>query len=889
MRCSFGVVFIILGLATQLQGLSAQPSPSDKKVVAVRTSEPIHIDGIFTESVWQRAGTTGFLQLEPVEGAQPTERTEVWVAYDDDAIYVAARMYDSAPDSIFAYLIRRDREVESDRFLLYLDPYHDRRTGYYFYVSAAGVKCDGVLFNDDWSDNSWDGVWDGKATIDSRGWTVEMRIPFSQIRFHKGDTQIWGVNFERDIARKNEEDYLVYRPKKESGFVSRFADLVGIERIPSPAQVEILPYANTRAEYSNRFAADPSKRGHDYLLGAGADLKVGLGSNLTLNGAINPDFGQVEVDPAVVNLTDVESYFDEKRQFFTEGIRLFNYFGYGGASSNWSFNSPYVEQFYSRRIGRAPQGSVSSGTEVNRPIGTRILGAAKVTGKLGDGWDVGTIHAVTAREYADLMKDNQRSRVEVEPPAYYGIVNAQKEFNGGAQALGVMSTLSERSFSEARLRDEMNSSALFTGLDGWTFLDDERVWVVNGWAGITSVAGTTRRMISLQRNSQHYFQRPDISHVRIDSSATTLTGTAMQLALNKQKGSVVFNAKFNFVNPKFEINDLGFQGRSDAIYMHAGGGYRWTDPTEHFRSASVNAAVAQTFDFGGNLTARGFYLMNHVQLLNYYELGLNFFYTAQSYNPTLTRGGPLVLYPQWIEVNGTFSTDQRASVVFGISGDIHRGANGAVHALAGALWWKPASNISLKVEPVWSHRINTAQWVTAVEDPPSVQTYGKRYVFGELDQTTLSADIRIEWTFTPDLSFQLYTQLLFSAGSYSKFKELARPRTFDFNVFGEGTSMLSKSDGVYGVDPDGLGPASIFTFRDPDFNIKPFRCNAVLRWEFRPGSTLYLVWTQTRSDFETIGDLQLGNSIDRLWGTRPDNIFMMKLSCWFNILRWCLK
>lgn len=863
--------------------LPAQPSASGKVVQAFRVTEPIRVDGILDEANWQRAGTSDFLQLLPIEGAQPTERTEVWVAYDNEALYVAARMYDSAPDCIVAHLIRRDRMIESDRFLVYLDPYHDGRTGYYFYVSAAGVKCDGVLFNDDWSDNSWDGVWDGKATIDSRGWTAEMRIPFSQLRFHQSDTQVWGVNFERDIARKNEEDYLVYRPKKESGFVSRFADLIGIERVASPAQIEILPYVNTRAEYSNRFAADPSKQGHDYLLGAGADLKVGLGSNLTLNGAINPDFGQVEVDPAVVNLTDVESYFEEKRPFFTEGIRLFNYFGYGGASSKWSFNAPYVEQFYSRRIGRTPKGSVSSALEVNRPIGTRILGAAKVTGKLGDGWDIGTIHAVTGREYADAMKDNQHSRVEVEPPACYGIVSAQKEFNGGAQALGVMSTLSARRFSEVRLRDEMNSSALFTGLDGWTFLDEERVWVINGWTGITSVQGTSQRMISLQRNSQHYFQRPGINHFRLDSSATSMTGTAMRMALNKQKGNVVFNAAFSFVSPTFEINDLGFQSRSDVIYMHVGGGYRWTDPTEYFRYVKFTTAVAQSFDFGGNLTARAFYLSSYVQFLNYYSVVGNFYYNAPSNNPTLTRGGPLVLYPEWIEVNGALSTDQRRSVVLGVSGDIHRGANGTVHAFAGALWWKPASSFSLKLEPTWSHRVNTAQWVTAIEDPLSVQMYGKRYVFGELDQTTLSADIRIEWTFTPDLSFQLYAQPLFSAGSYSRFKELARPRSFDFNVFGQWPSAMSRSDGVYAVDPDGRGPASVFTFRDPDFNIRSFRCNAVLRWEFRSGSALYLVWTQTRSDFETMGDLELRNSIDRLWGTRPDNIFMMKVSYWFSV------
>ncbi|MEK6565130.1 MAG: DUF5916 domain-containing protein, partial [Bacteroidota bacterium] len=260
----------------------------------------------------------------PFEGIAPTQKSEVWVAYDEQAIYVAARMYDTSPDSIMQVLGRRDFDVTADWFGFYVDPYHDKRTGYYFAVSAAGSLQDGTLYNDDWDDDSWDGVWEAHTTIDGLGWTVEMRIPFSQLRFIEQENYVWGVNFRRSIGRSNERDMVVYTPNKESGFVSRFIELHGIEKISPPLQAEILPYITSRAEYLQHAPNDPFKTNSRYLPGIGADVKIALSSNLTLNATINPDFGQVEVDPAVVNLSDVESYFQEKRPFFVEGNNIFN-------------------------------------------------------------------------------------------------------------------------------------------------------------------------------------------------------------------------------------------------------------------------------------------------------------------------------------------------------------------------------------------------------------------------------------------------------------------------------------------------------------------------------------------------------------------------------------
>ncbi len=378
---------------------------SDVIVMAEKLNAPIQLDGILNEPVWKnQIGFENFIQRDPDEGASPTERTIIKLAYDETALYLAAKMYDSRPDSIIARLTRRDELVDCDYITLALDPYHDKRSGYYFSLSAAGTLIDGVLYNDSWDDDSWDGVWEGKANVDGEGWTAEMKIPFSQMRFNASDTMVWGINFRRVIGRKNEEDYLVFVPKKESGVVSHFANLQGFENVQGSGQTEIVPYITARAEYIQHDTGDPYNDGSAYIPGAGADLKMGVGSNLNLNLTINPDFGQVEIDPAVINLSDVETFYDEKRPFFIEGATIFN-FGYGGARNYWGFNWGGADFFYSRRIGRQPQGDIPYDYEyADYPTGTHILAAGKLTGKIGESWNVGTIQSITKREYVRYLK-----------------------------------------------------------------------------------------------------------------------------------------------------------------------------------------------------------------------------------------------------------------------------------------------------------------------------------------------------------------------------------------------------------------------------------------------------------------------------------------------------
>lgn len=872
--------------AADHQDTAPAPDPDGEEkpaaVRAMRLEAPIVVDGVLDEGAWAQApAIDGFRQRDPVEGAAPTQRTVVHVLYDDEALYVGVRLYDTSPDSIVARLGRRDAALEADRFGVFIDPYNDNRSGYYFAVNAAGTLYDGVLMNDDWDDDSWDGVWQARVRIGDEGWTAEMRIPYSQLRFLAKETHAWGINFRRDIARRNERDYLVYTPRNESGFVSRFPDLVGVERIRPPRQVEVTPYVTAQARYTGHEPGDPFNDGSRYTPDLGADVKVGLTSNLTLNASVNPDFGQVEVDPAVVNLSDRETFYEEKRPFFVEGATVFN-FGYGGANDNWGFNWGNPDFFYSRRIGRPPQGSTPDADFTDRPDGTPILGAAKLTGRVAD-WNVGMVHALTARSWAELMQGGLRSEVEVEPRAYYGVVRVQRELNDGRQGLGLLSTAAARGFDGPRLREEINDAAYVVGLDGWTFLDRARTWVVNGWAGMSHVRGTEARMLALQQSALHYFQRPDASHVRVDSSATSLTGLAGRVALNKQRGSFYVNTAFGFVTPSFDVNDVGFQWRGDALNGHFVAGYRWMEPRSFYRNIQVYSALFQSFDFDGNPTWGGVFGRTGIEFKNYYFLNLGFAHNPPSVNNSRTRGGPLMRNPPGTETFFYAHSDGRRPWVVSVQGFTYRSEQVENSNLQFTVEWKPAANVSVSLNPSVSWTYDPAQWIGAFDDPLATATYGRRYVFGELEQTTLSSSVRLNWTFTPQLSLQLYAQPFLSVGSYARYKELARPKSFAFDVYGEGASTVEASaSSTFTADPDGPGPAPAFSFDDPNFNFKSLRGTAVLRWEYRAGSTLYLVWTQQRSDSETIGTFNLANSMGRLWDAQPDNIFMVKLNYWLS-------
>jgi hypothetical protein len=866
-------------LAAKEKPKTTVPPAAPKAVQAARADEPVTVDGKLEEKVWRRPSADTFTQNDPKDGEPATERTEVWVAYDDKALYVAAYCYDSEPAKIIGRLGRRDVRTDSDWFMFAVDPYFDKRTGYMFAVNPAGSIMDLALSNDVNDDESWDGVWEAKAAVNGDGWTAEMRIPFHQIRFAKKDEYVWGVNFRRVIMRKNEVASYAWVPKNEAAFVSRFARLEGLRGFGPGTHVEVMPYTVGQAQFRPAEAGNPFETGHKYLGNAGLDFKASIQGNLTIDATVNPDFGQVEVDPAVVNLTAYETYYEERRPFFIEGASIFSGFGRGGVYINAGMNWPDPRLFYSRRIGRAPQGYVTSSGYVDSPDRSTILGATKITGKLG-GWNVGFINALTSRENALLDLNGYRTNEEVEPFSSYGVLRVQKDIAQGRHGIGVMATGVVRDTESPVLNGILNKNAFSLAADGWSFLDEKRTYVVGGWFGGTRVAGTAQDILRLQQSSLHYYQRPDATHVEVDPAATSLSGWAGRLQIAKQRGNFLWVFGVGALSPGFDPNDIGFQrSASDLINLSFIPGYMWTKPGKVFHQALAAVGGLQNYDFGGNKIAEALVAVSQGVFRNFWSANLEFVAFPETLSNRLTRGGPVAMTAGGWNAEFSLESDSRKPFVLnGVAVFADSPKDGYSRMTQISLRWKPSANLSLSVGPRYSHGLSETQWVGRFSDPLMTETYGRRYVFGRIEQKMVSAEVRLNWSFTPRLSLQAYLQPFIAVGAYDRFKELARPRAYAFNVFGEAGSTIDWSDGVYVVDPDGEGPAAPFAFGNPDFNVKSLRGTVVLRWEYLPGSLLYLVWTQNRADYDNPGELRLRRDLSDLLTAPGDNIFLLKLS-----------
>ncbi|HKQ56785.1 MAG TPA: DUF5916 domain-containing protein [Candidatus Eisenbacteria bacterium] len=832
---------------------AAVPAPPHPPIQAARASSEMRCDGVLDEASWATAPPVSeFYQQTPDQGAAATMKSDFRILFDDNALYIGARLYDPSPDSIRANIGRRDTSLPADRITVYVDPFHDKRSGYLFVVNAAGHKVDGLLYNDGVQDLTWDGVWEGRSHRDSLGWTAELRIPFSQLRFQSGAEPVWGINFKRVIVRRGEESLIAYTPRDGSGFNSRFPDLVGLSGIQSSRSIEISPYVTGKSSFLRHDANDPFNDGSQMNGRTGLDLRAPVGRRLTLNATVNPDFGQVEVDPAVVNLSDVESTFQEKRPYFVEGASNFN-FGREGSSSYWNFNWPEPRFFYSRRIGRAPQGGLPANDFADVPIATTILGAAKLTGKITPSTNFGTLQALTGREDARLVTGGIPSKAEVEPLTYYEVTRALKEFKDRRAGIGLLSTAVVRRFDDTALENQLNSTSLLAGTDGWLFLDPKKMWVLSGWAAGSNVQGTSTRITSVQRSSRHYFQRPDASSVEVNPAATALTGGGGRLWLNKQSGRIMSNTGIGVLSPGFEVNDLGIQSRSDVINGHSMLGYQWTKDTRFTRYANVWGALVGSRNFDGDLTyaslAGGGNLNYKNNWSSWWDAGANPRYT----DVRSTRGGPKMKAPRDIYFGAGFNTNSYKKAFLSTWFNIDATDVGGFSRSGGFyVEWKPKSNLLVSAGPSLSVGRVDAQYVTTTPDPSATETFGNRYVFARLDQTTLATDVRVNWTFTPNLSFETYLQPFVSSGTYTGYKSLAAPNTYTF-------------------DPYAFSGNS-------DFRLASLRGNAVLRWEYSPGSALFLVWTQQRADFEPVGDFDFRHSLSRLMDQRGDNVFLVKLS-----------
>jgi hypothetical protein len=882
-RCVLAATLVLLVLFAQtLHAQNGTQKPAHT-LHAIRAPEKITIDGTLNELAWMMAPMeSDFTGREPIEGGEPSERTEVRIAYDDAAIYFAAHMFDKEPQKIVRQLSRRDTYPDADYFILQLSPNHDRLTGALFQVSAAGVQRDAIISNDVFTDYSWDGVWESAVRVDDAGWSLEMRIPFSQLRFPPDARQVWGINAARFIHRKNESVWLRMVPKKESGIASRMDELQGIDGLEAHRHLDVMPYIVGRSEFIRPSSPNnPFNDGSRLFSATGVDIKYGVSSNFTLDATVNPDFGQVEVDPAVVNLSAFETFFPEKRPFFLEGGHIFGNFGSGGSNNFWGFNRQEPNVFYTRRIGRAPHGT-ASGDFVDPPAATTILGAGKLTGKTRSGWTLGLVEAVTGREFADVSTAGIRSRTEVEPLTNYAVGRVLKETRRGG--VGFLTTAVERDLRTAELRDLLSSRAHIAGADAYWYLDSKKDWVITGKLARSWVKGSAAAIDRLQRSSQHYFQRPDAPEVSLRPGTTSMSGWTGAVNLNRQTGNVTVNAAVWGVSPGFEANDLGFQTGGDVAGSHAVVLWRKTTPDRYTRQRNVWLAKWWTWNYAGQIVGDGWNTSAFAQFLNYWDVFANGGIRRKSQDDRLTRGGPSAVSLGGRFFNFGFDSDSRKRISISEFQNFGQNDPKAWNVnWSFSVNYKPTSSITLSSGPSVDRSRGNAQYVKSVSDATASHTFGSRYVFADIDQFAVSLTTRVNWILSPKMSLQVYAQPLISVGRYWDFKELAQPKTFSFSRYAHDIGEISvDSERHYTVDPDGNGPAAPFTFDDPSFNFKSLRVNAIFRWEWRLGSTLYFVWTENRQDSSNPGEFSPRHDIARLFTARPNDIFLVRMAYWFS-------
>ncbi len=844
---TLGPVTIVTLLCASVAAVGPPATAVVIDVQAVSAGGPITVDGKLSEPVWEQAAAINeFVQRDPAEGVPPSQTTEARIAFDDNALYVAVRANDSEADRIVGLLTRRDQRSPSDWIRIVVDSYYDRRSAYEFGVNPVGVKTDRYYFNDGNSDDSWDAVWDVEVLRDPAGWTAEFRIPFSQLRFNDSSGGPVGFAVLREIGRLAETSTWPLLSRNATGFVSQFAEVRGLKMAGTPKKFELLPY--TLGSFTTRPTTDnPLVDTNDPDGAIGVDLKYAVQPGLTLTAAVNPDFGQVEADPAVVNLDAFEVFFQERRPFFVEGSGTFQF----NVDCN---DGQCTGLFYSRRIGRAPQGSADTADDEysDAPIAATILGAGKLTGRAGK-FSIGALTALTAEESATIASGVVRREQVVEPLTSYTVLRARREFANQSN-VGFMATSTNR-----KLVDDVNFLPNLANTGGVDYdIRFARRYNVSGfWAG-SRVSGDAEAITRLQENTVHNFQRPDAEHVEIDPLATVLSGHAGSVAFGKIGGEKTrFNSYFGYKNPGFDMNDLGFQRRADERSMS--NWFQWRDnvPGRFTRSFFFNLNQWAGWNFDDERTFSGSNVNMHWTWKNYYTSGMGINYNAAPLRDRVTRGGPAVLGNASRSVWFYAGTDGRKALSLNYNGYHEADGHGTTrHNIGPNVNWRPGSVASINVGFRYNINNDDAQWVENVEADTATH-----YVFGRLKQRTSAFTFRVNYTLTPNLSIQSYAEPFVSAGDYTDFRELADPRA---PVYTDRYKPYAYSD-------------------NPDFNFRSFRTTNVMRWEYKPGSALFVVWQQGRSDTLEHGDFNFSRDFGGIFATPAQNVILIKFSYWLNM------
>ncbi|HJQ55070.1 MAG TPA: DUF5916 domain-containing protein [Gemmatimonadaceae bacterium] len=851
-----------LGIALTLQAPQASPSravsppttskqiaaPTDTSAVALRSESPPVIDARDNDRAWQQAPVIDrFQEWRPNEGKPARFRTEAKIAYDAANLYVFVRAFDPHPDSIKKILERRDSFTSSDMIWIFVDSYHDKRTGYEFGVNAAGVKMDQAIYDDGNEDGAWDAVWDVATRVDSLGWTAEFRIPLSQMRYSRDREHTFGIMIDRDVYRYNERYIWPLLRQSKPGFVSQFGALHGMDDLENPRRLEVMPYAVTKSASTITNNAFTQKQN----IAAGGDLKYRITSNLTLDATINPDFGQVESDPSVLNLSAYESFFDERRPFFVAGRGLFR------ADVNCSAVNCWGETlYYSRRIGRTPELAGTYGDTVPQQP-TTILGAGKLIGRFPTGTTVGLLEAATQRE-------TNPGDTTYSPATNYAVLRASQDFRGGSSGIGTMLTAVNRGLDQ--WSSPYLASSAYVGSVDFRHRFFKNNYEITGAFDKSLVRGSQVVIAALQNNGVHQFQRPDAS-LPLDSSRTSLGGDAEELAIGKIGGQhLMFNSAYSRRSPGFEVNDLGYLRRADQVSWSTWAGFFDRQDRLFYHRFQLNNNWWQWWTTDGLPLERAYNYNTHITLKNYwgFHQGATIGQLGKTYDDRQLRGGPAVrqdmYYAPWLSINGD---DRKAWVPY---------FNASYYESSDKRNW--STNFGPEIDFKMMGRFSSAVSMNFGHNVQDNQFYGNftdannlpHYTVAHLDQTTTSLTARLNYTFSPDLSLQTYLSPFVSKGTYSNVRQVsATPRADDYD-----DRYAPYNDPSVTADPGG-------------FNFKALQSNVVMRWEYKPGSTLFVVWNQGRQGFNGVeGDRTFGGDMRDLFRLHPANTFLIKMSYWLN-------
>ena len=869
---------ILLAIICIIASLNAVPQSFDRRAYSAKqiSESNIKIDGMLDEPEWLSANwENGFIQNRPHEGTEPSQQTEFAILYNKNYIYIAIKALDKSPDSIITRLTRRDN-TDGDAVGITFDTYNDKRTGFSFSVSAAGIKSDLILSDDALvQDKTWDPIWWVKTTVTKEGWNAEMSIPLTQLRFKEGVEQIWGMQVNRYIFRNDESSQWQPMKREEAGYISKFGELYGIDNIKPKSALDFTPYVLGKVE---RFEKEPDNpfrsSGKKSDFNAGLDAKIGLTNFLTMDLTINPDFGQVEADPSRVNLSVYETFFEEKRPFFVEGKNILKY-NLETGDNEWTTEG----LFYSRRIGKKPGYSpyLENGEYAELPDFVKILGAAKITGKTKNGWSVGILESVTAKENAEIQGSGKEKSLVIEPLTNYFIGRIQKDFNEGNTYFGSIVTATNRSINDPHL-DFLHTSAYSGGIDlvhKW----NNKKWAVEGGFFLSQVNGSKEAIARTQNSWIHNYQRPDADYLEYDSTRTSLTGNGGKLSLGKLGGKWMFGTQFSWRSPGLELNDVGFAQQIDQMKQVVWTAYQFYEPFSIFRSLNINLSQYCLWDFGGNQNSLGGNLTATTQFTNYWNAYFSVMISGEQLSNSALRGGPALKSPGYRNLMMNVSTNPQKKLTFLLNGggsftqvkDYSTGYNLSLN-----IGYRPFKTLRFDLTPGMYLSEGELQYV-------SQKSFNNetRYIFSHINQNTFNMSIRVNYSITPDLSIQFWGQPFVATGEYRDYKYITDSKADElenrYTYYTDEQIGLNLEWNIYQVD-DNLDGTMDYSFGKPDFNVKTFLSNFVVRWEYLPGSTVYLVWSQNRNHYTNDGTLDFSQNIEDLFNGGANNIFLLKFS-----------